>query len=294
MSNLVKEIAPGVVVVDHGVEAEAPRLPAGYEAIDTAEGIAVALKRDGLDGLRSLLDRRRGAFDRDPHLRLRQWIVAGHWFLDNCGQLLVVVAMTIRGRGDSRGSTGPEIDLRHVLGPIVEWPRLQALLPDVRSSLSFARALPKNDDTCAICGVGWTFDNAHDVEVAAVGDDGRPTRLEHRRCWVLRSHSQTQTHFKAVLDAAGFELYTMVPIENRYDKRASSPWFVVATPFGEITMGWRKRVISIEWPKTIEVDFEGLDKDTTHDRGMIHAWGYEMAEAHLRKIAPAMAAGFKP
>lgn len=65
------------------------------------------------------------------------------------------------------------------------------------------------------------------------------------------------------------------------------PWFVVTTQVGRIKIGWRKRVISIEWEDTVrtataEELFPG--EDTTKGEKFIHAWGYEKAKEYVMAI----------
>lgn len=65
------------------------------------------------------------------------------------------------------------------------------------------------------------------------------------------------------------------------------PWFIVTTPIGHFTIGWRKRVIQIDWSetlclKTAEFLFP-LDDVTKSDR-MIHAWSYEKAAEYIATI----------
>lgn len=65
------------------------------------------------------------------------------------------------------------------------------------------------------------------------------------------------------------------------------PWFIVTTNKGRIKIGWRKRVIHIEWTDTIiEDNAETLfsEEDVTKYGKVIHAWGYEKAKEYIDKL----------
>lgn len=65
------------------------------------------------------------------------------------------------------------------------------------------------------------------------------------------------------------------------------PWFLVITHKGTIKIGWRKRVINIDWTNSgIKEDAETLfpDEDVTKYNKTIHAWGYEKAKEYLDKL----------
>lgn len=76
-------------------------------------------------------------------------------------------------------------------------------------------------------------------------------------------------------------------IENGYYKESLRPWFVVTTPKGRIKIGWRKRVININWSDTkIELEAEALfpEEDVTKFNKTIHAWGLEKAQEYLNVL----------
>jgi len=65
------------------------------------------------------------------------------------------------------------------------------------------------------------------------------------------------------------------------------PWFIVTTTIGRIKIGWRKRVINIDWSDTkCKIDGADLfpDEDTTIGNNYIHAWSLEKAKQYIKII----------
>lgn len=65
------------------------------------------------------------------------------------------------------------------------------------------------------------------------------------------------------------------------------PWFKITTPVGRFTVGWRKRVISIDWSETVGTqDSKTLFafEDVTKDEKLIHAWSVEKATGYILTI----------
>jgi len=74
---------------------------------------------------------------------------------------------------------------------------------------------------------------------------------------------------------------------NAYIHDPMFPWFTITTKIGRIDIGWRKRVIVIDWSSTlIKKCAEELfpDEQSTKSVHMIHAWGYEKAKEYLDKL----------
>lgn len=79
-------------------------------------------------------------------------------------------------------------------------------------------------------------------------------------------------------------------IPNGYCNRwccTQKPWYVVTTTKGRFTIGWRKRVISIEWEPRVNINtaeeiFPG--EDVTKVERLIHAWGYEKAQEYISRL----------
>lgn len=79
---------------------------------------------------------------------------------------------------------------------------------------------------------------------------------------------------------AGFGSIYVKAIDNQYSNDACyyvNPWLIVTTLRGPIMIGWRKRVINIDWSDSdIIADGRELFKDenTTKDKRYVHCWGY--------------------
>lgn len=75
-------------------------------------------------------------------------------------------------------------------------------------------------------------------------------------------------------------------IPNGYDHSwytEMSPWFKVTTSKGIITLGWRRRVISISWAPTVgkKADDEFPGENVTRIDNEIHAYGYGKAKQYI-------------
>lgn len=65
------------------------------------------------------------------------------------------------------------------------------------------------------------------------------------------------------------------------------PWFRVMTRIGPVEIGWRKRVIHIDWSNSmLKIKAEDLfpQENTTKGDFYIHAWGIDKAREYVTKI----------
>ena len=64
------------------------------------------------------------------------------------------------------------------------------------------------------------------------------------------------------------------------------PWYTVTTCKGLVTLGWRKRVISITWEESVNATAEELfpGEDVTKDGRLIHAYGYDKAREYITRL----------
>ena len=79
-------------------------------------------------------------------------------------------------------------------------------------------------------------------------------------------------------------------IPNEYCSKAccfTLPWLLVTTSVGHFKIGWRKRVIHLDWEKTkVDKTAEELfpKEDTTKFGKAIHAWTMEKAKEYIKTV----------
>lgn len=78
-------------------------------------------------------------------------------------------------------------------------------------------------------------------------------------------------------------LDTIVRTISRFDKISSSPWWLVETDMGPIEIGWRKRVISVNWEST-GFPAKVTDDAVTQDKFLVHAWDYKSLVVYLHNL----------
>lgn len=87
----------------------------------------------------------------------------------------------------------------------------------------------------------------------------------------------------------------VTPVRNQYHLEDSAygqmhPWFDVTTKRGIFLVGWRKRVINLDWSRTdIKTDGNVLfaDQQVTKDKTYIHAYGYERCKGYVDQLMAA-------
>lgn len=102
-----------------------------------------------------------------------------------------------------------------------------------------------------------------------------------------------RNNLDAVLLLAGVEPVAVHEIANKYwpdnehyaEMRRNYPWWLVLTKAGPVVIGWRKRVISIDWSDT-PVRKMVTGDDVTKGEDHVHAWGYGKAVEHLGYLSP--------
>jgi len=107
----------------------------------------------------------------------------------------------------------------------------------------------------------------------------------------------TESEVRAIFLLAGIIVLAIESTESGYrpvrlEARCyASPWWRVETPNGPVIIGWRKRVISVDWAESrvrVLVTTDSVTKDATS----VHAYTHGKAVEYLtewRRIAVGMA-----
>lgn len=106
----------------------------------------------------------------------------------------------------------------------------------------------------------------------------------------------TNEQVKALFLLAGIPVEQTYEIKNQYwpdhpsYDSVRSPWWLVKTPAGLIEIGWRKRVISINWEGAKAVRAVVTEDDVTKSEQLVHAYSYAKAVEYLTELGRQMRA----
>lgn len=103
-----------------------------------------------------------------------------------------------------------------------------------------------------------------------------------------------QEHARALFEMAGFEVKSLHQLSNGYwpdvpdyaEVRRLRPWWLAITQHGPIVIGWRKRVINIDWSDT-PLRHTVTEDDVTKSETMVHAYSYPKAMEYLWNLTQA-------
>lgn len=148
--------------------------------------------------------------------------------------------------------------------------------------------IPHTDDICPVCGKGWDIYTIEDY--VTTYDYGKDERyFYHKQCNFINNLNIKQNQFSEILNKVYPNNYTFKVIPNEYcQSEFYAPWFITSTPDGDIKIGWRKRVINIEWLDNYKAFTETFNSENTTrgfgkygDNRYIHAWGTEKSIEYL-------------
>ena len=137
-----------------------------------------------------------------------------------------------------------------------------------------------------------TKDGITDDYIIRKGDDisGFVVRyFYHSGCNKVDLEAKTGLFFKEIFTSVGFKQIEMQSIPNEYSSSEwDGPWFKITTEIGMIKIGWRKRVMNIDWI-AIRCGTDNFlhlfaSEDVTKGENYIHAWSKEKAIEYLTAI----------
>lgn len=255
------------------------------------EKIAEHLSRNGLEGLRTIVQTRM-KLSLDERRELRDLVLLRRFVLGCNGLWRILDAEIHEGR-----RVGAAIYFARNSDAYFEMCRRQRLamtMEEVGEEPSFSStpaSLP--DKPCDRCHGEWKLDNVH--EARDMSREPNQYTWRHARCEQLRQIQDGYLELRTIVDDTPLRGAPMRLVPNQYwpDARGHDypvdPWAIVDTEFGEIRIGWRKRVIHIDWnraPGLASVHGKQIvaEPKVTHDTTMVHCWGTEEAVVALRKL----------
>ena len=242
---------------------------------DTREGIQEAVKK-GLAGLHELYKARHEA-GYTRHERLKEWCVLGLFHTDSCGNFGPITEGAPRDR------------IREMEIPDVMTGEEMKKFSNRWAVEHTGGVFPPVVETCNRCLRGWDLRNIRDYYTYRDRETEKWVH-RHRTCQELAIIEQEQELFRDIVTKAEIPHSSMRAIPNEYyssDPTWFGPWFIVETDLGPLRIGYRKRVINIDWTDT-QVNHNGdilfEDENVTTWRTGVHAWGRDKAIEYLRKL----------
>lgn len=147
--------------------------------------------------------------------------------------------------------------------------------------------LPDETSICPVCKKGW---NLHNLEDCVFNMDyiNNEVTYYHKECKFINNLNQTQNQFLHIFNQIYPNQFSIKVIPNEYCQCSEcSAWFIFSTPDGEIKIGWRKRVINIEWLSYSQFSEIFKDENVTkifnEKCRNIHAWSEEKCIEYLQR-----------
>lgn len=212
------------------------------------------------------------------------------WTIDNCHDTVVHGATVVFPLTEFVGKTLGDVKNHYKAKTDARYLMQDDIL--IRNDKYIDLTLNPDFPTLKTNELGWvgSREGINDKHIIEEGDEGHFNvwKYYHGMCNNLNLAFKEEKEFREVFKTAGFNFVCLHHLPNEYcpcDKCA--PWFRVKTEIGAITIGWRKRVINIDWSeidsdKDIISLFRG--ENVTKGNYSIHAWGWDKATEYLSKI----------
>ena len=244
------------------------------ESFDSLYGISESIS--SLEKLNNMLTNRKLFRMANKNEYLGKFIIFGRFYLDQFAQIWSLNAKDI---DDSIGIS--DVEYMDVF--------VKKLPSFTLSSNSFA--IPKPNSICPCCGKMITIEDIKTNPCELING-----KYYHSSCFKnFRRLIEVDKLTRCLMDLIyDYKDYTFDLIPNGYCNQDCCdyiPWIKFHTPDGDIIMGWRKRVISIEWQenyKLFDMDKlfgkENVTKWVNGKKRGIHAWGDGKAIEYLEKV----------
>jgi hypothetical protein len=244
------------------VEYEPSELPLNLNEIDTLEG----LQRNIID-LKSLdyIGNIRLAASRKFNIRLNEFVLFNAVLFDQFGQ-------------DMKLSYENQSEYDYLFGRNIV--KLQEFKSKIVEYSYGSGAIPGANDICPHCKQKWDLHNLRDCI-------RRDDDLYHAECNKFSLYEKSKNEFSYIVGRV-FNDYSIHAVKNEYgSEEYRGYWFIINTPDGDIKIGWRKRVIQIEWLENYKsFSFDGSGENVTKEFSIkdryIHADNIEKAIEYLR------------
>lgn len=136
-------------------------------------------------------------------------------------------------------------------------------------SFSPSAAYSGNTCECGLKSFYYSLSKGYELEIKVVEENKR------------ENTEKTIQKLLSVFSLADIEVKSHWIVANKYYGDCAD-WVLAKTDLGMITIGWRKRVINIDWGDT-GLKFL-IDDDVTKECTYCHAWGYDKAITYLKQL----------
>lgn len=252
---------------------------------DSTDGIRKSLK--SLAAFHEMLNLRKLWTLNNKGKKLNEFVVYGKYVLDSLGQILLI----------------KYFDYEYTMPDVCT---LEYFRENVKTfGTTHHPPIPKSNSACPCCGKKFSLSDLKKTAFGLVNG-----KIAHESCRKTYYHAKEINEMTSnIMDLVYKDCPDFDLLPNGYcnqDCCSHIPWFKFHTPDGDIVIGWRKRVISIEWQENFKPfdmaifngecvtkwadKFYDLPKNvkpgnlpTAGKRG-IHAWGREKAIEYLQKV----------
>lgn len=218
------------------VEYEPSELPLSLDDINTLDG----LKKNIIDlkSLDYIYNIRLVAY-RKFNIILNEFILFNYIYFDSFGQMMKVECENIE-----KYDFDDFLTIENFKSKISKFSLCGFYIPD-------------DNSICPHCRQKWNLNNLRDCIK-------REGNLYHLDCNKFSLYEKSKKEFDYIATNVFID-YSLHAVKNEYgSEEYNGCWFIINTCNGDIKIGWRKRVISIEWLENYkEFKFTGMNEKVT-------------------------------